>query len=59
MDTGIPFPGVKRPGREADYSPLTTAEAKSAWSYTSAPAYPVMVWYLIKQRISFHVVVLS
>jgi hypothetical protein len=26
---------VKRPGREADYSPPSSAEVKSAWSYTS------------------------
>jgi hypothetical protein len=29
--------GVKRPGREADHLPLSTAEVKNAWSYTSAP----------------------
>jgi hypothetical protein len=29
--------GVKRPGREADHSPPSTAEVKNAWSYTSAP----------------------
>jgi hypothetical protein len=30
--------GVKRPGREADHSPpLSSAEVKSAWSYTSTP----------------------
>jgi hypothetical protein len=27
--------GVKRPGREADHSPPSSAEAKNAWSYTS------------------------
>jgi hypothetical protein len=27
--------GVKRPAREADFSPLSTAEFKNAWSYTS------------------------
>jgi hypothetical protein len=26
MGTGISFPGVKRPGREADHSPPTSAE---------------------------------
>jgi len=26
---------VKRPGREADQSPLSSAEVKNAWSYTS------------------------
>jgi hypothetical protein len=28
MGTGSPFPGVKRPGREADHSPPTSAEVK-------------------------------
>jgi len=27
--------GVKRPGREADHSPPSSAEVKNAWSYTS------------------------
>jgi hypothetical protein len=27
--------GVKRPGSEADHSPLSSAEVNSAWSYTS------------------------
>jgi hypothetical protein len=35
MGTRGSFPGVKRPGREADHSPLSSAEVKSAWSYTS------------------------
>jgi hypothetical protein len=29
--------GVKRPGREADHSPSSSAEVKNAWSYTSTP----------------------
>jgi hypothetical protein len=39
--------GVKRPGREADHSPPTSAEVKNAWSYTSTPT------------IRFHGIVLS
>jgi hypothetical protein len=31
------FPQVKRPEREADHSPQSTAEVKNAWSYTSTP----------------------
>jgi hypothetical protein len=31
------FPWVKRPGREADQSPLTSAEVKDTWIYTSTP----------------------
>jgi hypothetical protein len=34
---GAPFPGVKRPGREADHSLPPSAEIKNAWSYTSTP----------------------
>jgi hypothetical protein len=37
MDTGGSFPGVKRQGREADQSPLTSAEVKKMWIYTSTP----------------------
>jgi hypothetical protein len=32
------FPGVKRPGREADHSPLRSAELEKAWIYTSTPS---------------------
>jgi len=32
VGAGDTYPGVKRPGREADQS---SAEVKSAWSYTS------------------------
>jgi hypothetical protein len=38
---------VKRPGREADHSPPSSAEVKNEWSYTSTP------------RIRLHGVVLS
>jgi hypothetical protein len=31
MGTGGSFPGVKRQGREADHSPLTSAEVKKMW----------------------------
>jgi hypothetical protein len=33
--------GVKRPGREADYSSPYNAEVKNAWSYTSTPSIPL------------------
>jgi hypothetical protein len=29
--------GAKRPGREADHTPPSSAEVKNAWSYTSTP----------------------
>jgi hypothetical protein len=32
-------PGVKRSGREADYSPPSSAEVKKMWIYTSTPTY--------------------
>jgi hypothetical protein len=32
-------PGVKRPGREADHSPPTSAELKKIWIYTATPTY--------------------
>jgi hypothetical protein len=35
MGTGTLSLGVKRPGSEADHSPPSSAEVKTAWSYTS------------------------
>jgi hypothetical protein len=32
-------PGVKRQGRGAHHSPLTSAEVKEMWIYTSTPPY--------------------
>jgi hypothetical protein len=34
--------GLKRPGREPDHLPLTSAEIKKMWSYTSTPPYVFM-----------------
>jgi hypothetical protein len=31
--------GLKWSGREADHSPLTSAEVKKTWTYTSTPPY--------------------
>jgi hypothetical protein len=42
MDTGGFSPGVKRPGREADHSPLASAEVKNTWIYTFTPPYAFM-----------------
>jgi hypothetical protein len=42
----IVFQGVKWPGHEADHSPLSSAEVKNAWSYTSLP-YDFMMRCLI------------
>jgi hypothetical protein len=44
---------VKRPGREADHSPPSSAEVKNAWSYTSTLHYVFMAWCLVKQRDNF------
>jgi hypothetical protein len=40
---GALTPGVKRPEREADHSPPTSAEVKKTWIYTSAQPYIFMV----------------
>jgi hypothetical protein len=40
MGTGGSFPGVKRPGREVDHSPPTSADIKKMWIYTSTPHTP-------------------
>jgi hypothetical protein len=50
MGTRDSFPGIKRPRREADHSPPSSAEDKNAWSYTSTPQYVFMAWCLIKRR---------
>jgi hypothetical protein len=42
MGTGGSFPGVKRPGREADHSPPTSAAVKEMWIYTSTTPYAFM-----------------
>jgi hypothetical protein len=36
-----PFPDVKRPGRDSDHSPSTTAEVKNKWSYNPKPHTPL------------------
>jgi hypothetical protein len=47
---GALFLGVKRPGREADHSPPSSAEVKNAWSYASAPQYAFMAGCSIKKK---------
>jgi hypothetical protein len=44
------FPGVKRPGREADHSPPSTAEVKNECRYTFTPQYVFMVWCSVKKE---------
>jgi hypothetical protein len=36
------LPGVKRPVRDAEHSPPTSAEVKKTWIYTSTPLYAFM-----------------
>jgi hypothetical protein len=50
---GAPSLGVKRPGREADPSPQSSAEVKNAWRYTSTSQYVFMAWCLVKHRDNF------
>jgi hypothetical protein len=49
MGTGGSFPGVKRPGREADHSP-TNAQVKKMWIYTSTPLHGIVVNYLSTRK---------
>jgi hypothetical protein len=56
IGTGGFFPGVKRPGRESDHSPPSTAEVKNAWSYASTPQYVVMAWCVVKHNVFIPVV---
>jgi hypothetical protein len=53
------FPGVKRPGCEADHSFPSSAEVKNAWNCTSTHPFVFMAWGLIKYRIGLHDVVLT
>jgi hypothetical protein len=41
---------IKRLGREADNSPLSSAEVKNVWSYTSIPYYAFTEWYPFKAQ---------
>jgi hypothetical protein len=42
--------GVKRPRRVADHSPLSSAEVKNAWIYTSTPQYAFMAWCSVNKK---------
>jgi hypothetical protein len=56
---GVLSPELKWPYREADHSPLSSAEVKNTWSYTSSPPYVFMALYLIQQWIWLYGVVLG
>jgi hypothetical protein len=47
---GVLFSDVKRPGREADYSPPFNAEVKKTRSYANSPQYVFMALSLVKHR---------
>jgi len=40
------YPGLKRPWREADYSPPSSVEVKNGWSYNFTLQYVLMAWCL-------------
>jgi hypothetical protein len=42
--------GVKRPGREADHLPPSSAEFKNTWSYTSTTQNTFMAWCSVKAQ---------
>jgi hypothetical protein len=44
MGNGALSQRVKRPGREGDNSPSSSAEVKNTWGYTSTPQYVFMAW---------------
>jgi hypothetical protein len=50
---GVLSLGVKRPWREADHSPTSSAEVKNEWSCTSIPQYVFMAWCLVKHGDNF------
>jgi hypothetical protein len=50
---------IKRPGREADHSPLSSAEVKNAWSYTSTPPSAFMSWCWVKAQGQLYLYLLS
>jgi hypothetical protein len=51
-EQGAISPGIKRPRRGADHSPLSS-EVKNAWKYTSTPLYVITTWCLVEQRDKF------
>jgi hypothetical protein len=44
---GALSPGLKRPGRAADHSPLTSAKVKKMWIYISTISYVFIALCLI------------
>jgi hypothetical protein len=50
---GVLSLGVKRPGREADHLPPSSAEVKNAWTIPPLLQYVFMAWCLVKHRDNF------
>jgi hypothetical protein len=50
---GALSPVVKRPGRQTDHSPPSSAEAKKEWSYDSTSPYVYIAWCLMSTRDNF------
>jgi hypothetical protein len=53
MGTEGSFSGIKRPGRETDHSPPSSAEVKNTWSYTFTLSYVFTAWCTVKYRGNF------
>jgi hypothetical protein len=51
--------GVKRPVREADHSPPSSAEVKNAWSYTSTPPIRFHGEVIFKHRDNFYILIVE
>jgi len=41
---------IKRPEREDDHSPQSSAEIKNTWNYTPLPQYAFMAWCSVKAQ---------
>jgi hypothetical protein len=59
MDAGSSLPVIKRPGREGDHSPPSSAEVLNACRCMSTPHYVFMALCLMKHWIRLHGVVLK
>jgi len=59
MRTGVFYPGVKLPVREADHSTASSAEVNMRGAIPPLPQYVLMSRCLIKPWIRFQVVVLN
>jgi hypothetical protein len=53
MNTKLGVMGVKRPGREADHPPPSSAEVKMRRAKLPLPQYAFMAWCLVEHRDNF------